>query len=122
MAVPPDPIEEVLPKATWVIDAEVVEVVKNGPPVPKVEAPPGHTGVGQKVGSQVVRLAVRRVLRGKPDAKDLVVEKPVAAYGLRVGNQGPFLLEEGQPHPLILGRYGPDTYSWDRIEAALKGK
>ncbi len=35
----------------------------------------------------------------------------------RAGNHGPFLIDSTKT---ILGRYGPDSYSWERIEKALK--
>lgn len=120
MAIPPDPIEEVLPNATLVIDAEVKDV-QNGPPTPKANAPPGWTDTPQKVGSQVVTLTIKRVLKGETTAKEITVDKPVGAYALRAGNKGPFLLDNSRPRPMILGRYGPDTYSFDKIEQALKG-
>lgn len=120
MALPPDPIDEVLPQAAWVVDAEVQEVVLQGPAGPKPEAPEGFTSVEQKVGSQVVRLKVRRVLKGNPEVQELLCEKPVGAYALRAGNHGPFLLDASAPHPVILGRYGPDSYSLKAIEAALQ--
>lgn len=120
MAIPPDPIEEVLPNAAWVVDAEVKEVVQQGPAAPKVPAPPGWTDTGQKVGSQLVKLSIRRVLKGQSELKELTVEKPVAGYALKAGNKGPFLLDGSKPHPVILGRYGPDSYSFEKIEAALK--
>jgi hypothetical protein len=123
MALPPEPLEEVLPSAVWVVDAEVKEVVAQGPAEPKLQpktGAPAMTSTGQKVGSQTVRLIVRRVLKGDPAAKELVVEKPVGAYALRAGNKGPFLLDGGKPNPTILGRYGPDTYSLAALEKALK--
>ncbi|MBX5483317.1 MAG: hypothetical protein IRZ16_15965 [Myxococcaceae bacterium] len=121
MAIPPEPIEEVLPEAAWVVDAEVKEVVSVGPRPPTIEAKPGATSVGQKTASQVVRLTVKRVLRGT-DVKELTVEKPEAGYALRAGNHGPFVIKDAKPHPVILGRYGPDSWSWGKIEAALSQK
>ncbi len=120
MALPPEPLEEVLPKATWVVDAEVKEVVSQGPAVPKVQAPAGHTSVGAKTASQVVKLTVKRVLRGETKTTEIVAEKPVAGYALKAGNHGPFLLDGSKPNPMILGRYGPDSYAFSAIETALK--
>ena len=118
MAKPPELIEEVLPNAMWVVDAEVQEVLETGPQPPKPEAPPGATSVGYKTASQKVKLKVKRVLKG--DAiTELVVEKPEAGYALRAGNHGPFLIDS---HKAILGRYGPDSWSFERIEKALKAK
>jgi hypothetical protein len=122
MAKPPEPLEEVLPLAAWVVDAEVVEVLKNGPKPPppigdgKLRA--GATSRGVKAGSQTVKLKVTRVLRGTV-VKELTVEKPVAGYALKAGNHGPFLIDKAKN---ILGRYGPDTYSFAKLEAALKTK
>jgi hypothetical protein len=118
MAKPPEPIEDVLPHATWVVDAEVVEVLKTGAAPPKVEAPPGTTSTGQKTASQTVRLKVKRVLKGEP-VSELVVEKPEAGYALRAGNHGPFLIDATKT---ILGRYGPDSYSFERIQKALASR
>jgi hypothetical protein len=115
MAKPPEPIEELLPQAVWVLDAEVVEVVQAGPKPPRIDAPRGSTSVGQKTASQVVKLKVRRVLRGQP-TEEVTAEKPEAGYALRPGNHGPFLIDATNR---ILGRYGPDTWSFDRIEQAL---
>ncbi len=120
MAKPPEPIEEVLPKATWVVEAEVAEVLTQGPEVPKVPAPPGAADVGHHVRSQTVKLKVSRVLKGKVGTTELVAEKPVAGYALKTGNKGPFLLDDSKPNPVILGRYGPDTYRLPKIEDSLK--
>jgi hypothetical protein len=117
MAKPPEPIEEILPQATWVVDAEVSEVLKVGSEPPKKDARPGATSVGTKAPSQTVKLKVTRVLRGEKVA-ELVVEKPEAGYALRAGVKGPFLID-GHKH--ILGRYGPDSWSFERVEKALKG-
>lgn len=116
MAIPPEPIEDVLPGAVLVVDAEVTEVLSTGPATPKVHARPGATSTGAKSPSQKVKLKVARVLHG-PKTKELVVEKPEAGYALRVGVRGPFLIDEAN---VILGRYGPDSYSFEKIEKALK--
>ena len=119
MAIPPEPLNEVIPDATWVVDAEVKEVLSTGPTPPKIDAGMGATSTGQKTASQVVKLTVKRVLQGG-EIKELVVEKPEAGYALRAGNHGPFLIKDQKPHPVILGRYGPDSWSFERIEHALK--
>ncbi len=118
MAKPPEPIEEVLPQAIWVVDAEVSEVMETGRAPAKVEAAPGATSTGQKTASQKVKLSIKRVLRGQ-HVKELVVEKPEAGYGLKAGNHGPFLIDSTNR---ILGRYGPDSWSFERIEKALTAK
>ncbi len=117
MALPPEPLQDVLPHTALVVDAEVTEVVSTGPSVQNPKARPGASSVGFKNPSQVVKLKVKRVLKGQAGA-EVVVEKPEAGYALRAGNHGPFLLD-GSPQPRILGRYGPDSYAMAKLEAAL---
>ena len=117
MAKPPEPIEEVLPSALWVVDGEVLEVLATGAQPPKKDAAHAATSVGSKSASQQVKLKVNRVLRGEK-VVELVVQKPEAGYSLRAGNHGPFLIDGART---ILGRYGPDSWSFERIEKALKG-
>jgi hypothetical protein len=117
MAKPPEPLDEVLPQARWVVDAEVTEIVAAGPTPPRRDAPPGSTSVGNLAASQTVKLAVKHVLRGEA-VKELVVEKPAAGYALKPGDKGPFLVDGNK---VILGRYGPDSWHAERIAAALKG-
>ena len=118
MAKPPEPIEDIIPSAAWVVDAEVTEVIRTGPQPPKVDAKPGATSTGQKTASQTVKLKIKRVLHGEKIA-EIVVEKPEAQYALKAGNHGPFLIDAAKT---ILGRYGPDSYSFERIEKALATK
>jgi hypothetical protein len=120
MAIPPEPLESVLPKASWVVEAEVKEIVSEGRAT-KPPAKPAPPGSPQRLAAQVLRLAVKRVLRGPTDTRELVVHKPVGAYRLGVGNKGPFLLDAGR-EPEILGRYGPDSYSLAKLEAALRSR
>jgi hypothetical protein len=117
MAKPPEPIEDVMPLAAWVVEAEVKEVLATGPtpPVPP-NAKPGATSVGYKSASQKVKLTITNVLKGDK-AKELVVEKPEGSYSLRPGNKGPFLIDSNKT---ILGRYGPDSWHLDRVKGALK--
>jgi hypothetical protein len=115
MAKPPEPIEDVMPNAAWVVEAEVKEVIATGPTPPQpTNAQPGATSVGYTSASQTVKLTIRNVLRGDK-ATELVVEKPVAPYSLR--NKGPFLIDKSKT---ILGRYGPDSWHLDRIKGAMK--
>ena len=118
MAIPPEPLAEVLPHATLVVEAEVVEVLSSGPATQQPDAAPGTTSAGWLSPSQVVKLKVSRVLRGSANG-ELVAEKPEAGYALRAGNKGPFLLD-GSAQPKILGRYGPDSYALAKLEAALR--
>ena len=125
MAIPPEPIQEVLPRASLIVVAEVTKVVSSGPEPPKVNKPEGWTSTGQKVASQVVVLKVQRVLKGELDAAakksmELTVTKPEAEYALRETNKGAFLLERKGSEWQIIGRYGPDSYRVEYIEKALK--
>lgn len=117
MALPPEPIEEVMPQAKWVVEAEVAEVLSTGAAPPKINAPPGATSVGSKAASQSLKLTIKRALRGDTLA-ELVVEKPEAGYSLSKGNKGTFLIDANKR---ILGRYGPDSWSTSKIEGAVKG-
>jgi hypothetical protein len=121
MAIPPEPLEEVLPKAVWVVEGEVKEVLSTGPPVaPTGPVRPNMTSAPTQASAQRIRLAVRRVLRGDLAAKELVVQKPPAGYAVRTGTHGAFLLDGTRPEPIILGRYGPDTYPLGEVEDAVK--
>ena len=118
MALPPEPLEQVLPNAIWVLDAEVIEIVAQGEAAEVVDAPRGATSTGQKAGSQKVKLLVKKVLKGDP-VREVTVVKPEAGYALKVGNAGLFLIDAGKT---ILGRYGPDSYAREKIETAIKQK
>ena len=120
MAIPPEAIEEILPKAALVVEAEVVAILATGPLPPKVEGAPGATSVGHKVASQTVKLKVIRVHKGPSTLKEVVAEKPVGGYSLKPGNKGPFLLDAGKPNPAILGRYGPDSWALSKVVGAVK--
>lgn len=121
MAKPPEALADELPKATWVVLAEVSEVLDAGPTKGGVRQV-GATDVAPPVAAQRVRLKVTKVLL-KPDAEDeassLVAVKPEAPYALRVGNRGAFLLAATGDRLVILGRYGPDTWRVEAVEAAL---
>ncbi|MGA9519998.1 MAG: hypothetical protein WBV82_00960 [Myxococcaceae bacterium] len=120
MAIPPDPIEQVLPDADAAVIATVTRVVAQDTQQPFPKAEPGATSVPGSVARQVVELEVTEVLFGdvKPGAKVQVV-KPAGSYTLSAGNGGPFLLKlKGETE--IVGRYGPDSYSRERIEQAAR--
>lgn len=118
MAKPPEPLEEIFPLTAVIIDGEVKEV--------KV-TDPDDDPQGKDVPRQVVVLTVKRVLRGKltdaeHKAHELVAIKPKAAFTLKPGVKGPYLLAvDGKTgERTILGRYGPDTWSFDKIELKLR--
>ena len=118
MALPPEPLPDLLAKAEIVIIAEVVAIVATGPKPPPpehaAELKKGATSVGYKASAQTVKLKITRVLKGKASG-ELTVEKPEAPYTLHPGDKGPFFLAKG----VILGRYGPDTHTAEKIEKAL---
>jgi len=124
MAIPPDPIDTVLPDATAAAVAEVARVLVQDPqePLPKATKP-GMADKGGKVARQVVELKVTEVLFGGLRAGASVeAEKPAGAYTLSAGNGGPFLLAPGASAGkwLILGRYGPDSYPVELIRDRMK--
>ena len=120
MAIPPDPIQDLIPEVAAAFDGVVVEVLETGADEPVPPHAPGAADVGIKAPRQVVRLEVREVYSGGLQVGTNVdVVKPAAGYALRAGNQGPFLIDGGAPQPTILGRYGPDSYSTDAVRDAF---
>ena len=122
MALPPEPIDEVLPDATHVVLAEVLRVISTDSAPPSPPRPEGYGSLPTNAPRQVVELKVSECLRGKDLSAGATVraEKPVGAYALRVGSQGPFLLRSGAGAVVILGRYGPDTWRVDVVQAAMR--
>jgi len=122
-AKPPEPLEEIFPQTQLIVDAVVVEV--------KAPAMKGPMGVGDQPG-QMVTLEVTKVIRGSldplvsargPDSKArIVVEKPINGYSLKAGVKGPWLIhvDEKNHAMTILGRYGPDTWTFEKIDEKLK--
>ncbi|MBS1153020.1 MAG: hypothetical protein H6Q89_4718 [Myxococcaceae bacterium] len=110
MAIPPDPIEEVLPAAQGAVMAEVTRVVKQDADKSGF-VDPKMTSAPTVAARQIVELKVSKVLFGEWKAGSSVqVVKPAGAYALRPGNKGPFLLTRVGDAVEILGAYGPDTY------------
>ncbi len=122
MALPPDPIEEVLSAAAAVIMAKVVRVISQEPQQPFPKRDPKVVG-GETVplARQVVALEVLEVVKGEgiEAGQSLEVIKPEGEFTLIAAVEGPFLLAEVEGGFEILGRYGPDTYRRNEIEAAL---
>jgi hypothetical protein len=122
MALPPEPLRELIPLSTTIVVAVVTAILSIGttpdPPPNAAKLPKGSTSVGRKAPEQWVRIKIERVLYGKaPETEEIEVKKPEAGYTLHVGNQGPFFLDaEGT----IIGRYGPDTHREAAIVQALK--
>jgi hypothetical protein len=128
MAIPPEPIDSVLFDAKAVVVGEVVAVVAEGPPLPKKEKKQGFSDIGNQANWQRLTLRVDDVLQAGFDVKPggtVDVVKPVAAYALSVGVKGDFLLgnpEEDGGGPVVLGRYGPDSYKHAVVVEALRSR
>jgi len=126
MAMPPEPIDSVLFDAKAVVVGEVVAVITEGEPVAKKTPPKkDHKDVGNLAAWQKLSLRIDDVLLAGLDVKkggSVDVLKPEGHYGLPVGAKGVFLLGAAGADglPVILGRYGPDSYRLDVVEAALK--
>lgn len=117
MAKPPEPLEEIFPRTALILDAEVAEVKHTDPDTDPT---------GPDVPAQTVLLKVKRVLRGKLSEDEqksglVLVAKPKAPYTLKPGVKGPYLLavDEKSGARTILGRYGPDSWSFEKLERKL---
>ena len=116
MAKPPEPLEEIFPLTALIVDAEVVTLKQQDT---FVEG-------SKELPAQVLVLKVNRVVRGAlaPDEareQRIVVRKPRGAYIVRVGVKGPWLLAAQQDgERIVLGRYGPDSWTFEKIDAKLK--
>ena len=115
----PEPVEELLPKARFVVEARVARVLYQG-------EKPERTSNGEVVGPlppercQVVRLDVTRVIAGDDPGSPVTVVKPLAPYLLEAGQDTTdraFIVRGGDPFPIILGRYGP--YPLAEVQAAM---
>jgi hypothetical protein len=127
MAIPPDPIDELMPKTAGCVVGEVTAILQTWKqaPLPQPKDNKGWADLPGDLAQQTIRLRVDEVLYGALGAKgtELEVTKPAGDYTLRPGAKGPFLLRapaDKEKHPVIVGRYGPDSYRQDVIEAAAK--
>lgn len=124
MAIPPDPIDHVLPECDAGVLAEVTRVLVQDPQA-VLTAEDGATDVPGDAARQVVELKVKEVLFGRLARAGALLEaiKPAGDYALAAGAHGPFLLRaseaDGEP-ATILGRYGPDTYRTDEVRKAAR--
>lgn len=125
MALPPEPLDELLPEASAGVKATVEAILHKEEQafVPHPEDP-DTVDIPRDLPAQKVQLKVQETLFGTVslEAGSLIVTKPAGDYVLREGVEGQFLLatqQEGAPM-IILGRYGPDTYSERALAAAIK--
>ena len=116
LAKPPEPLEEIFPQTQLIVDAVVVEVTKEDPPDAS-----GHA-------RQSLILEVTRCVRGALPTESrtvpgvrprLTVVNPT--YRVKVGIHGPWLLhvDDKTGARTVLGRYGPDTWTLEQINAKL---
>jgi hypothetical protein len=119
-ALPPEPVGELLPKARFIVTANVARVLYQGSRPPRPRAKKDLAGPIPPERCQVVRLDVTGVVGGEDPGSSLTVVKPLAPYLLETGQPTSgevFLVEAGDPYPIILGRYGP--YPIGEVQAAL---
>jgi len=118
-ALPPEPVEDLLPKAKYVFEASVARVLYQGDK-PDRDGRKHAAGPIPAERCQVVQLDVTRRIAGADAGTSITVVKPLAPYVLKAGQSTSgtvFLVEGGDPFPIILGRYGP--YPTPEVEAAL---
>lgn len=124
MALPPEPLDELLPQAKTCIDALVKSIVHSEPQTLFAESDdPSMVDMPRELPAQTVLLTVQSTLFGQKYAEQQEIEvlKPAGDYTLREGIKGYFLLAQTDEGPLqILGRYGPDNYSPTALQAAIK--
>jgi hypothetical protein len=118
-ALPPEPVEELLPKAKFVVEADVARVLYQGEK-PERETEENVAGPIPPDRCQVVQLDVTRRVTGADPGTSITVVKPLAPYTLEAGQSTSgmaFVVQGADPFPIILGRYGP--YPVAEVEAAL---
>jgi hypothetical protein len=121
MALPPEPVEEVLPRAVLVVVGVVDAAEWLAPFVQRGD--PDDDDNDSQVPAQKARMRVLDVLRGDvTEGASLTLEKPAGDYALRQGTKGAFLLCAGAAPGSwrILGRYGPDSWSVARVKEAVR--
>lgn len=125
MALPPEPIDEVLPLADACMIAKVTQIISSGKQsfIPDTSKDPEIVEVPRDLPEQYVELEVKELLFGKmyKVGQKLQIQKPSGDYVLKINLEAPFLIHhaEGAKHPEILGRYGPDTWSLRVLKAAI---
>ena len=124
MAIPPEPIDELLPLTDAAVIAKVTKILHQGKqdfiPNPKEE---DAVDIPRDLPDQLVTLSIKKVLFGDfvTVNESFNVIKPAGDYVLREGVEGPFLIYRGKEdkEPVIAGRYGLDTYPLFVIEDAI---
>lgn len=125
MALPPEPVDELLDYVDAGAMAVVEEILFRGKQefVPEPDEP-DTVDIPRDLPEQVLTLTIKEVLFGDlvKQGETIEVFKPPGDYVLRAGVEGPFLLfkEEEDERPVIAGRYGPDNYSPNVLKTAIK--
>lgn len=125
MALPPEPIDELLPQAAFGVFAEIIEIKERGKQdyIPTPEKP-DMVDIPRDLPYQVLTLQVKERLFGTTGdlGERFDVYKPAGDYMLRAGVEGPFFLYKDEDHkqPVILGRYGPDNYTMTVVRSAIQ--
>ena len=124
MALPPEPIDEILPLAEFCVLAEITAIKERGhqAEIPK-QPTPDTVDIARQLPYQIVTIKIKQDIFGKlaPLGQEIDIYKPPGDYFLRAGIEGYFLLHKAdQPQPTIIGRYGPDTYSPKALLAAIQ--
>ena len=118
-ALPPEPVDQLLPKAKYVLEGSVARVLYQGDK-PDRGGRKNVAGPIPPERCQVLQLDVTRMIAGADPGTSITVVKPLAPYVLKAGQSTrgtSFLVEGGDPYPIILGRYGP--YPSPEVEAVL---
>ena len=119
-ALPPEPVGELLPKAKFVVEADVARVLYQGDTPDRDSDRENVAGPIPPARCQVVRFDITHVVSGGDPGSSLTVVKPLAPYVLKAGQATAgeaFLVQGGDPFPIILGRYGP--YPIGDVDAEL---
>ncbi len=101
--------------ARWIGDAKTQEDNKANRSV--LQAP---IGAAPPIPAQRCQLRVEKWLKGQLGETLFEADKPAGAYLLAPGHRGPFLLSAAATRPIILGHYGPDSYSLAEVESMFK--
>ncbi len=122
MALPPEPIEEILPQATYIVLARVMKILHTDKQQPVHREDPRIIGMLRELPAQRLQLEILESIAGEKLEKNTILDvlKPAGDYVLRQDVEGPFLLMKEEDGSLkIIGRYGPDTYSLKEIQNFL---
>lgn len=123
MALPPEPIDEVLPSAQVGVIAKVTKILHRDKQADIPNVTEGEADLPRELPMQLIEMCIEEVLFGSAysQGSTMQAKKPAGDYTLREGVGGGFLLTTAKDAsiPEILGRYGPDTWSLKVLRAAI---